>query len=462
MGRYAIIVVMALILILSYFVISSTRTSTISSERNVESFHLSAGKNIANSAAQIAVKNIKDGTWTVANGTEQYFTTGTDNFQASNTLGGRYKIKIRNDNDVYTVSATGIGGLTNNEYAKPYEVTVKLSVTAEQGTATTPSLPPFDHAVFSKGSLKLTSGTVDGNVGSNSISPGGISLDWGIILNGDISIGPSGDPSKVVVTPAWSNLIHGSITNLTETRNYQLPPFPDYPGGLPNRGNFTTPQEKPYSINADGYYNNFEIIADRKVTIDLGGGDRIIRVKTLNILQGHIEVSNIGANGRLFLYIEDKFVLNGDSSINKGGQPDRVQMYYSGTTSINSGGNTRVRASIYVQKADIYMGGSAGALGNIISGGEKIEISGGASISADAKKIVSVLYAPQANVVIRGGGYVNGAIIAESVEVSGGGKIEYSGIFEDSIPDLEDIEPEEDESSSSEEIVTGIQILQWN
>ena len=100
MGKYAIILVISLIILLSYFVISTNRANTIATERNVETFAYNQAKNVSNSAAQIIVREIMEvkpsSRWNYLMNTESssinpppYYSDWRDWPE----LEGRYKIK---------------------------------------------------------------------------------------------------------------------------------------------------------------------------------------------------------------------------------------------------------------------------------------------------------------------------------------------------------------------------------
>ena len=58
MGRYALILVVSLVILLSYFVIHSNQRKVEATLHNVEELSFVQAKNIANSAAQLVVRNI--------------------------------------------------------------------------------------------------------------------------------------------------------------------------------------------------------------------------------------------------------------------------------------------------------------------------------------------------------------------------------------------------------------------
>lgn len=286
----------------------------------------------------------------------------------------------------------------------------------------------FDRAVFSDTDINISgSSTVNGNLATNT---GVISLTGNPNINGDIYIGPEADPEIAVVYPHNYNL-DSEIYKEDSERTYTLPEFPDFPDNLPYRGNFTTPWVPGtyYEINQDGEYNTISATSNRTITIDLGGGERTIRVRNLNISQGHIELINIG-NGKLTLYVDDYFTLNGSSTINNNGNPDDVFMYYKGSNTINPSGSTKFIGSIYAETADISITGSGGITGHIISGGETINISG------DSSAHVRALLAPEATVNVSGSGSLSGAIVCDTINMSGDTTVNYQEFNDIGLPEI--------------------------
>lgn len=132
-------------------------------------------------------------------------------------------------------------------------------------------------------------------------------------------------------------------------------------------------------------------------------------------------------SGKLILYVSDKFNIAESGTVNNHGDPNDVFLYYSGTQTLNPAGATKFFGNVYVERADIEIGGSGGIIGNIISGGNKIRISG------DASAIVRALYAPNADIYYEGSGKTRGTVIGKDVHMSGGSSI----IYDESIKDID-------------------------
>jgi len=160
----------------------------------------------------------------------------------------------------------------------------------------------------------------------------------------------------------------------------------------------------------------------------LDGGERTIRAESFAIGQGHIVLHG---EGKLVLYVEDSFTLTGSSTINGNGNSADTHMYYSGAETVSVKGNTKFVGSMYVEQADMDIGGSNGITGHIISGGTSIDIDGAAQ--AD----VRMLYAPNAHVQLGGSGVIRGAVVSNQFTASGAAQVFFDADFDDSIPDLD-------------------------
>jgi type II secretory pathway pseudopilin PulG len=348
---------------------------------------------------------------------------------SSNTVtldNGSFAINVDTSNqDQLLITAQG----TVNSYSE----TVNVLLT-KQGGGSSGEFPfPTDMAIFAIGqgtqsnpAIKLTGSSkiIGGDAGTNSTGANSVQFDSSTLLEGgDLYIGPGGDPAAVVQqgNNQSGNLSGGSIIPLEAERVYPSPTFPDFPNNLSNRGNFSTPwvSGEYYLINDDGQYGTISATSNRTITIDMDGGDRVIRTGTLNISQGHINLINVGENSRLTLYVESSFSLGGSSTINDGGSVGNVMMYYKGLSTPNLAGDTRYVGNYFAESAGISIGGSNGIVGHIIAMGNSVTVTG------DARMLTRVLYAPNAHVEINGSGAVTGSIIANSVSVLGNSRVYY-------------------------------------
>ncbi len=221
----------------------------------------------------------------------------------------------------------------------------------------------------------------------------------------------------------WENVEDGvkySTMPTYPSAQYPEPVFPEFPSiaslPVPADLNFRTPWVSGlyYPITSDGYYNSIIPESSRTITIDLAGGDRIIRVGELDLTGGNIELINT-TNGKLKIYVDTKFVIGSSRTLNYNGDPNLVQIYYAGTQEVVMDGSSSLIANIFVKQADIDFTAGANMKGNITTLGAKVEVSGGTGATG------MILYAPNALVDMSGSAQIKGSVISNSFRRSGGG-----------------------------------------
>lgn len=362
-----------------------------------------------------------------------YLAKATDWTTLDNQVGLEYKVSIKKSISNASVLNIISEGRYNNIVQK-----VVLSYQA----ANDAKEYLFEMAAFSEEGLKIdgsSSITYSTSISgpaliTNSISKDSIELIGDPRINGDVLIGKNGNLNEVIKTPNDS-FITGSKSILLANKTYTLPYFPEDNNNLPARPDFTTPTEGAiYLINQDGYYDKIEVVGNRSVTIDTGaaGNIRKIRVRNLDVSQGHI---NLTGNGKLELYIDDSFVLGGSSSINSseinkkpiGTNHQSIKAYYKGLNPLNFGGATRFEGSLYIKSANLTLTGSNKVTGNIISGGTNIDISG-------ASSTVQTVYAPNAEVNLNGSGKITGSVISKKLILIENSNITYFQIKSEDFP----------------------------
>ncbi len=235
------------------------------------------------------------------------------------------------------------------------------------------------------------------------------------------------------ISNAWESFmpfVTGETMVLPGIVEYPEPVFPDFPE-MEGPSISLTIQGGPandVTITEDGLYDSIIIRSNRTLTIDLGGGERIIRVTNLDIQQGHIKLQNAGDNGRLILYVEESFSLLGSSTVNDAGQIKHVMMYYKGNAEPQFGGNTRFVGSLFAETANITIAGSNGVTGHIITGGDTVLITGAADMNT------RLFYAPNAHVTIGGSGSLSGSLVAKRTTLEGNARVYFDDIEMDSFP----------------------------
>ena len=235
-------------------------------------------------------------------------------------------------------------------------------------------------------------------------------------MEGDLYIGKEGKAE--IVVPNYPHKISGSIYELDLERLYPLPEFPEHPAELTFRGAYST-RATSGTITEDGYYDTIDVY--NPLTIDVGNGIRKIRVKKL-AMQGwsNCKIIIVGS-GKLELYVDEQITFSGSSHINYGGDIGQIMIYYSGDDSVTISGDSQLHGCYFSKSkaAGLHLTGSGGVNGVIMLNGSEVTIPGG------TQAVVSVLYAPDAEVKLTGGGSLSGAIVCESFSASGGTWVAY-------------------------------------
>jgi hypothetical protein len=136
----------------------------------------------------------------------------------------------------------------------------------------------------------------------------------------------------------------------------------------------------------NSYVPSITIQGNRTLTINVGNEDRVLRVGSLDIQQGNL---NIIGTGKLTIYVENMFNLSGSSTMNQHRDSHTAFVYYAGTTALNFAGATKYKGGVYAKTANIGIGGSGGIQGNIITGGADVNIYG------NAEALSRMVYAPK-------------------------------------------------------------------
>lgn len=308
------------------------------------------------------------------------------------------------------------------------EYLIKKGMTLFSATSTGTSSNP---------SISLSGSTcIKGTVGTNAEGPGSIEFTGNAkIIDGDLLIGAGGNANDVIASGnlKLTDIIpNGTVEKLESNKEFTVPVFPAYPNNLPNKGVLETPwiPGEYYPILENGYYDKIEASGGRTITIDMAGGDRIIRVKDLNISQGNVVLINKSADSKLHVFVEESFQLEGSSKFNQSGSPSDIALYYAGGSDVNLSGNTEFKGNVFIEKADLVISGSGGIQGHIVSGGSKVDVTG----NADAQ--TRLLYAPNATINISGSGKVKGTVVGKNIDISGGScpAIDYGIMDVDDLP----------------------------
>lgn len=420
MGKYAFFIVSAVIFsLLTYS--SAVRNALFQSNfRTVESFSQNQAYNIAQSAALVAVNDIRHdaGSNFAPDEDLSYSYPSESGFAAWTDLEGYYNIKSTNYGDtLLVVQATGRFEETD------YRTT--LGIHKEQLEAWEGAM--VDQAVHAESYINLGNGDVVGDVSVNQTSDN-INIKHNGEVDGDYYFYDENlDPEPL---EEGYDGVTGDAINMSEEINYPDPLFPNFPSGrLPVTENSTqtlSPSDyEPY---------HFDQFTANNMTIDVGTEDRELVVRSLDLSQ-NIEITGAG---NLSIYVEETLTLD-NGMINTTGQPDNLTIYYKGTEDIEYEGNGSFTGTLFLgnSEAGFRLGGTPEYNGHIISYGDRVELDG-------TPDIASLVYAPYASVEMGGSaGSFNGAIVSDTFTAEGQPLITYDPDFASTLPELKQVgEPE--------------------
>ncbi len=410
-----LVIMMVLVVLggaLAQYVLLDSR-QTVREERDMQAYYLA--RSGADAAAEWIVQN-PDLVHEIIGKTSEPVKLGE----------GHFVVNVAETGGSIRIDSTGNMG--------KYEQTVVLVLDPKESELA------FDMAVFAaleEGSSKEPaielegSSRIIGTTGTNATGRDAVVLAWSTgIDGGDLLLGPGADTERVIKTrrEPRDHVSNGEIRELSEMISYPAPQFPDFPDDLPYKGDFSTPWRRDlyYPIAEDGRYDSMEVTSNRTMTIDLQRGVRKIRARRMDIL-GKIELINVGANGKLLLYIDEEFKATNGSEINWAGEgadrPGVFNLYLNGTNPF--GGppagkpyQFKFVGNVVTRSAPIVIGAGSEVIGNIVTGTTDVRMLGNVNATR------GVIYAPNAHVSVENSGST-GAIVARTLSASGNARITY-------------------------------------
>ncbi|MDR4509943.1 MAG: PilX N-terminal domain-containing pilus assembly protein [Candidatus Brocadiaceae bacterium] len=220
----------------------------------------------------------------------------------------------------------------------------------------------------------------NGDIGTNAIGPGIISLCGNAAINGDAIVGPGGNTTDVTTT--GNAVVNGN--NLVASSPKDLTPMTDPGGGMPETLNLSGNSSKTIS---SGTY--------RLPSISISGnGNGYIDGDVTMYVEGTISTSGNGKlviqdGGSLTIYVMGTVSISGNGIVNQNSNPRPVNFMLFGTASCTS-----------------------------------VTISGNGTT-------YSVIYAPEANISVTGNGDIYGAAVGDAISITGNGDIFYDESLKD-------------------------------
>lgn len=299
---------------------------------------------------------------------------------------------------------------------------------------------PEGTAVFVNGQITMTEGAkINGNIGTNKSGSKTIALSGGASVTGNVFV-PAGSESEAVSTTPGITV--AQPTGLDEKAKMELPEFPKFEDYPYPKDQIIKSNSNQYEVIRDGdlrvdnwisadyvlkvsdnmSFHEIKLGSNYSMTIDVGNTDKVIVVDHLNLENGHIKI--IGT-GKLTFVVKNQITMGSGSTINNGGSLDQLGVYLEKSTDpkkpkeVKLAGSQKIFGSLYAEDANIHITGGGGFQGNILTGGKKVTINGGGSAYS------SLILAPNADVLLAGGGNVKGAIYANTLYADGGTIVQY-------------------------------------
>lgn len=262
--------------------------------------------------------------------------------------------------------------------------------------------------------------SINGDVYLNNNQDGSVVLGWGSNINGTLFV-PEGFTASLMMAPNnFGNFPTVQPYALDETyASFQeiISSFPafNYPANKVEDIELKGGQNRIMTITSDTYVERISIESDRTLTINTEGNTIDLYVDQLSVPQGNIVISG---GGVMNLYVSETFNIGqrnggGSSQLNTTGDTRQLNIYYSGSTPIQIGGGNAINGSLFNLQADMTLTSGFSFSGYLVSGGQSLNVQGGAKNDA-------FIIAPKATVRIEQGGTIKGFIAANQLMTSGG------------------------------------------
>lgn len=335
----------------------------------------------------------------------------------------------------------------------------------------------IDKAVIAQNDILINGGQISGApITTYSTTPGSIEFTSGGKVD-SIEMLNSSNYNSLITKPnwaSWSSYFNSGTVKVDELDKVNIFPtisIPTFPNknSLSKLPNYTTPNGfkviengnlKTYSSgqfynttyvlpNAEQAYYVPEFIVSNNYgfTIDVGNTDRLLIVDKLLLNsnlwikgQGTLTIYVTSNSGNITNNLNNKISFNFNNNtagfIGNITNPEKFKVFVddlfikSGGNNVpgtvNFGGYAPFYMSILAKNLNFELGGSAGYQGYLVTGGEKVNITGGSSAR------VALYYAPNADFTLSS--TLNGAVIADNFTANWGGNLTYSDVFFENFP----------------------------
>ncbi len=314
----------------------------------------------------------------------------------SDTMPLAYDVTLTNSDALYSyvVSGSLAGGYSITSIGKSGNSQRMIKASLELGGI-------FDHAILTKDSLILKSGTIiDGynskdpsatdfsvKIGTQSTDDDKIILNNSVVVNGDIAVGVNGNTDDIIKD--LGAIINGDIYASTNNN-----PLPDITiPVLPDKGASLSVKSGTISVTPsdNGTYSSIKLDNGKDIgKLEVSGGDVVLHITGDIVLGNDCEIV-VTDGSTLTIYIDGNINCDNGSGINTEAPPDEAS-----TLRLFATGEGK-------QYLDVKA---------------KSEWTG-------------TIYAPNGDVILYAGGDVYGAIVADSFELKAGGDFHYDAALKD-------------------------------
>lgn len=234
----------------------------------------------------------------------------------------------------------------------------------------------YEYAIFANTDIELKMGTtIDGfnyevddpllQIGTNSVEPLSVGLKSFVTIEGNVVIGPDGDPD-IVVENKLDAVVVGDYSNLPVTWELPIVTVPESLITMPSKGAITGNEE----ITTSGRYENINLIGTNKTVVINGDVTLYIAGNTTIGNTCSIEIVDLetNPNASLTLYLGGDYLQKVEAHlVNHTKDPKRLTLFgLQGCTDISFLSNSSFYGTIYAPYAKMNLHNSVEIFGSVI------------------------------------------------------------------------------------------------
>lgn len=346
----------------------------LSKERRLtdKSYQSVAALSLAEAGVERAIWELNHGNILSWSGDDALKTNTISSFQTSDG-------KVIGDIDIRIENPLGTNPVIEATGRVPYAGSLEI-IRITRIELETKGFTPFEYAVFGEDGIQTNVDTdtnsydsrlgpygdsnksSQGNIGTNSINNGGITLNDDSEISGDAYSGPGSDPTDVIVLNDTSEIYKQQLTLANQKNLSSVIP----PEDLPFRGLYLLTDGASGSINQSGKYTSFVLLNSATTTIDAD----ITLYVTGEFLMNNNTTLVISPGARVRIYLDDSFEISAGSMIVNQTE-DPAKLLILGTDSFTGtiywGSQWNFYGAIYAPRANIEYAAPFDIFGSIVA-----------------------------------------------------------------------------------------------